>query len=113
MPKRAAGEKPNKSEEIRKLIKSGAKPAEVQAKLAERGVKASMPMIYNVRSKMRSRRTARKIGKRRTASNSNAPPTDIKTLAQFIRAVQDVGGIAAARGILTELEEQQIRVVPN
>jgi hypothetical protein len=105
MVKRAKGEKPNKSEEIRKLIKTGAKPAEVQAKLAERGIKVSMPMIYTVRSKMRAKRTARKIGQRRAAINSSAPPTDIKTLARFIQAVQTVGGISAARGILNEMEE--------
>jgi hypothetical protein len=104
MPRRAAG-KPNKSEEIRKLIKTGAKPAEVQAKLTERGIKVSMPMVYTVRSKMRARRTARKIGRRRAAANSSAPPTDIKTLARLIRAVQDLGGVAAARNILKEMEE--------
>jgi phosphohistidine phosphatase SixA len=105
MAKRAKGEKPNKSEEIRQLIKTGAKPAEIQATLAQRGIKVSMPMVYTVRSKMRARRTARKIGQRRAAANSGAPPTDIKTLARFIRAVQDVGGVAAARGVLNELGE--------
>jgi hypothetical protein len=105
MVKRAKGEKPNKSEEIRKLIKTGAKPAEVQAKLAERGIKVSMPMIYTVRSKMRAQRTARKIGQRRAAANSSASPTDIKSLARFIMAVHDLGGIVAARNVLDELEE--------
>jgi len=105
MAKRVAGEKPNKSEEIRKLIKTGAKPAEVQAKLTERGIKVSMPMVYTVRSKMRARRSARTIGQRRAAVNSSAPPTDVRTLARFIRAVRDVGGIEAARRILMELGE--------
>ena len=105
MPKRAAAAKTNKSEEIRKLIKTGAKPAEVQAKLAERGITVSMPMVYTVRSKMRARRAARKIGQRRAAINSSAPPTDIKSLARFISAVQDLGGIVAARNVLKELEE--------
>jgi hypothetical protein len=105
MPKRAAAKKTNKSEEIRKLIKTGAKPAEVQAKLAERGINVSLPMVYTVRSKMRARRTARKIGRRRAAANSSAPPTDIKTLARFIRAVQDLGGVATARSVLGELEQ--------
>lgn len=105
MPKRAAAGKPNKSEEIRKLIKTGAKPAEVQATLAQRGIKVSTAMVYTVRSKMRTRKSTRKIGQRRTAVNGSAPPTDIKTLARFIRAVQDVGGVAAARGVLKELDE--------
>ena len=87
------------------VTKTGAKPAEVQAKLAERGITVSMPMIYTVRSKMRARRTARKIGQRRAAINGSAAPTDIKTLARFIRAVQDLGGIVAARNILKEMEE--------
>jgi hypothetical protein len=105
MAKRAAGEKPNKSEEIRKLIKTGAKPAEVQTTLAKRGIKVSTGMVYTVRSKMRARKSARKIGQRRAAVDSSAPPTDIKTLARFIQAVQEVGGVAAARGVLKELEK--------
>ena len=92
MAKRAAAEKPNKSEEIRKLIKTGAKPAEIQATLAQRGIKVSISMIYNVKSKMRARRSAKKIGKRRAAANNSAPPTDIKTLAQFIKAVLSLVG---------------------
>jgi len=104
MPKRAA-DKPNKSEEIRKLIKTGAKPAEIQATLAKSGIKVSISMIYNVKSKMRARRTARKIGARRAAANSSASPTDIKPLARFIMAVHDLGGIVAARKVLNELEE--------
>jgi hypothetical protein len=104
MAKRAA-DKPNKSEEIRKLIKTGAKPAEVQTALAQRGIKVSTAMVYTVRSKMRARKSARKIGRRRATENSSAPPTNIRTLARFIRAVQDLGGIVAARNVLKELEE--------
>ena len=58
----------NKSEEIRKLVKGGAKPMEIQAKLAERGIKVSTPMIYTVRSKMKARRLAHKISRRRAAA---------------------------------------------
>jgi hypothetical protein len=105
MAKRATAEKVNKSEEIRKLVKSGSKPAEIQTTLAARGIKVSTPMIYTIRSKMKARRSARKIGRRRAAANSSAPPTDIKTLARFIRAVQDLGGVNAARDVLRELEE--------
>ena len=105
MARRGKGGKPNKSEEIRNLIKTGAKPAEIQAALAGRGIDVSTSMIYNVKSQMRARRTARKIGRRRAAANSSAAPTDIKTLARFIRAVHDVGGINAAALILKELED--------
>jgi hypothetical protein len=93
------------TEGIGKAFSTGAKPTEVQVTLAQRGIKVSISMIYNVRSKMRARRSARKIGQRRAAVNSSAPPTDIKTLARFIRAVQDVGGVAAARSVLKELEQ--------
>jgi hypothetical protein len=86
MPKRAADQKTNKSEEIRKLIKTGATPAEAQAKLAVRGIKVSMPMVYTVRSKMRARRTARKIGQRRAAANGAAPPTDLTLRAVSLSA---------------------------
>jgi hypothetical protein len=105
MARRGRGGKPNKSEEIRNLIKTGAKPAEIQATLAERGIKVSTSMVYNVKSQMRARRKAKKIGRRRAAANSGAPPADIKLLARFIRAVHDVGGIDAAAGILRELED--------
>lgn len=96
----------NKSEEIRKLVKSGvSKPTEVQAALAERGIQVSPQMVSTVKSKMSARRRARKIGRRRMAANSAAAPTDIKTLARFIRAVHDIGGVGEARKILKELEE--------
>ena len=105
MAKRA-GHKPNKSEEIRKLIKSGVtKPLEIQAKLADRGIKVSPQMVSTIKSKMRARRSARKIGRRRAAANSSGPPTDIKTLARLIRAVQDLGGVEVARKVLVEMEE--------
>ncbi|HJS07869.1 MAG TPA: hypothetical protein VJ809_09420 [Pirellulales bacterium] len=105
MAKRGRGDKANKSEEIRNLIKTGAKPGEIQTALAERGIKVSTSMIYNVKSQMRARRKAKRIGRRRAAANSSAAPTDIKTLARFIRAVHDVGGIDAAGSILRELED--------
>ena len=95
-----------KSEEIRKLIDSGVdKPSDIQARLAERGIQVSTQMVYTVKARMAARKTARKIGRQRAAANSSAAPTDIKTLARFIRAVQDVGGVMGARNILQELEE--------
>ena len=104
MAKRAAGDV-NKSEEIRKLVKSGVrKPAEVQATLAERGIKVSRQMVSTIKSKMRARKSARRIGLRRAAADTSAPPTDLRTLARFIRGVHEVGGIAEARKILKELE---------
>jgi hypothetical protein len=105
MARRGRGGKPNKSEEIRNLIKTGAKPGDIQSTLAARGINVSTSMIYNVKSQMRARRTAKRIGRRRAAANSSAAPTDIKTLARFIHAVQNVGGIAAASRILKELED--------
>jgi hypothetical protein len=105
MARRGRAGKPNKSEEIRNLIKTGAKPTEIQQALAGRGIDVSTSMIYNVKSQMRARRKARKIGRRRAAANSSAAPTDIKTLARFIRSVHDVGGIDAAGRILKELED--------
>jgi hypothetical protein len=105
MARRGKGGKSSKSEEIRNLIKTGAKPAEIQAALAGRGINVSTSMIYNVKSQMRARRKAKKIRRRRAAANSSAEPTDIKTLARFIRAVHDMGGIDAAGRILKELED--------
>ena len=70
MPKKPiAGQKPNKSEEIRRVLKSGVhKPTEVQAKLAERGIDVSPQMVSTIKSKMSARRSARKIGRRRENS---------------------------------------------
>jgi nitric oxide synthase oxygenase domain/subunit len=94
-----------KSEEIRKLIDSGVdKPADIQARLAERGIQVSTQMVYTVKARMAARRSARKIGRQRAAANHSAPPTDIKTLARFIQSVTDVGGVAGARSILREME---------
>ena len=62
-------------------------------------------MVSTVKSKMSARRSARKIGRRRASVNGAAPATDIKTLARFILAVHDLGGIADARKVLVEMEE--------
>ena len=111
MAKKSAADKSiNKSEEIRNTIRSGVKkPKEVQAKLAERGIKVSTQMISTVKGNMSARRKARKIGRARAAvnaaANNGAPPTDIKSLARFIRAVHDVGGLKEAHKILREMEE--------
>jgi hypothetical protein len=106
MAKRATAEKINKSEEIRQLVKSGTKkPADVVAKLAERGISVSTAMVYNVKNAMKARRKAHRIGRQRATADGSAPATDIRLLARFIRATQDVGGIKAARAILNELEE--------
>jgi hypothetical protein len=105
MPRRARGRRGLKSEEIRKLIGSGvSKATEIQARLAERGIRVSTPMIYTVKARMAARRTAGKIGRPRAAANGSAAPTDIKSLARFIRSVQEVGGVAGARSILKEME---------
>ena len=99
-----AGQKSNKSEEIRQVLKSGIhKPTEVQAKLAERGIDVSPQMVSTIKSKMSARRSARKIGLRRASANGSI--TDIKTLARFILAVHNLGGVAEARKVLVELEE--------
>jgi hypothetical protein len=104
--KSGANQRHNKSEEIRKTIRSGVtKPTEVQAKLAERGIQVSPQMVSTVKSKMVARRSARRIGARRASANSSAPPTNIKLLARFIRAVEGVGGVAEARVILVEMED--------
>ena len=44
MAKRGRGGKPNKSEEIRNLIKTGAKPGDIQSALAARGIVSLEPM---------------------------------------------------------------------
>jgi hypothetical protein len=101
-----ADQKPNKSEEIRQLLRRGVrKPTEVQAKLAERGIEVSTQMVSTIKSKMSARRSARKIGRRRASANSSAPATDIRTLAQFILAVHDLGGVAEAQRVLVEMAE--------
>ncbi len=106
MAKKKSASGVNKSEEIRLLLKSGVtSPKEVQAALAARGIQVSPQMVSTVKNKVTARRSARKIGRNRLAVNQNAAPTDIKTLARFIRAVHDLGGVSEARKVLAELEE--------
>ena len=60
--KLAAGQKANKSEEIRQLLRSGVhKPTEVAAKLAERGITVSPQMVSTIKSKMSARRSAERL----------------------------------------------------
>lgn len=109
------GPRGEKSEAIRELIRSGVdKPADVKAQLADRGIQVSTQMVYTVKARMAARKSARKIGRRREAAfnaqaesgaQASAPTTNIKTLARFIRAVHDVGGVSEARKILKEMEE--------
>ena len=80
-------------------------PKEVQATLAARGIQVSPQMVSTVKNKVAARRSARKIGRHRLEVNQSAAPTDIKTLARFIRAVHDLGGVSEARKVLAELEE--------
>jgi hypothetical protein len=104
--KKTPEQKRTKTEEIRQVLKSGIhKPTEVQATLAGRGIEVSPQMVSTVKSKMSARRSARKIGRRRASANGAAPATDIKTLARFILAVHDLGGVADARKVLVEMEE--------
>jgi hypothetical protein len=100
------GRRGEKSEAIREMLRSGVKkPADVKARLAERGIQVSTQMVYTVKARMSARRSARKISRQREAVNSSGPPTNIKTLARFIRSVQEVGGLSEARKILREMEE--------
>lgn len=105
MAKRA-GRKGQKSEAIREMIKGGVKkPADIKAKLAERGIQVSTQMVYTVKARMSARRSARKISRQREVADSSGPPTNIRTLARFIRSVHEVGGLPEARKILKEMEE--------
>jgi hypothetical protein len=100
----------NKSEEIRKTIESGIdRPKEVQATLAERGIKVSSQMVSTIKSKMfaKSRSPGRRGRRRkggRVAPTNGAPASNIKSLVRFIRAVHEVGGVTEARKILQEMQ---------
>lgn len=105
MAKRA-GRKGQKSEAIREMVRSGVKkPADIQAKLGERGIQVSTQMVYTVKARMSAQRSARKISRHREEVNSSGPPTNIRSLARFIRSVREVGGLPEARKILKEMEE--------
>jgi hypothetical protein len=99
----------NKSQEIRDTIESGIeRPKDIQATLAERGIKVSSQMVSTVKSKMfaksgRGRRGRRRKGGRVAATNG-APASNIKSLVRFIRAVHEVGGVTEARKILQEMQ---------
>jgi arginine repressor len=90
-------EKVNKSEEVRKLHKSGVKSAsEIMAKLKARGITIAPAQVYQVLANKKGK----KKNKSKSASHSTEKVTIIDSAVVFIR---QAGGMAKAKDLLSKL----------
>ena len=90
-------EKVNKSEEVRKLHKSGVKSAsEIMAKLKERGIKIAPAQVYQVLSKKKSK----KKNNLKVAGDSTEKETVVDHAIVFVKSA---GGMQKAKELLSKL----------
>lgn len=87
----------NKSEEVRKLYKSGVKSAsEIVAKLKTRGIKIAPTQVYSV--------LAKKKGKKVKKAAAVSHPTEKETVVDYaVVFVKAAGGMQKAREMLAKL----------
>jgi hypothetical protein len=89
-----------KSNAIREYLKANkrAKASEVVAALSAKGIKVSIPMVYNLKARSR-------MGKRRRAARSKGETVtlSISNLLAAKRLVDEVGGIEQAREAISAL----------
>jgi Fe2+ or Zn2+ uptake regulation protein len=90
-------EKVNKSEEVRKLHKSGVKSAsEIMAKLKARGITIAPAQVYQVLS----HKKGKKKNKTKAAEHSEEKETVVDHAVVFVKAA---GGMQKARELLSKL----------
>jgi hypothetical protein len=90
----------NKSDEVRKLYKSGVKSAtEIGAKMKARGINVADSQIYQVIAKLKGKKGKKKA---KAASGEHMPEkeTVVDHAVVFVRAA---GGMAKAREMLSKL----------
>ena len=90
----------NKSDEVRKLYKSGVRSApEIGAKLKARGIQVADSQVYQVIAKLKGKRGKKKA---KTAEAEHVPEkaTVIDHAVVFVRSA---GGMAKARELLSKL----------
>jgi Fe2+ or Zn2+ uptake regulation protein len=93
----AVKEKVNKSEEVRKLHKSGVKSAsEIMAKLKARGITIAPAQVYQVLAKKKGKKKNNSQG----AGHSSEHATVIDTAVLFVR---QSGGMQKAKELLSKL----------
>ena len=91
----------NKSDEIRKLHKSGVKSAsEIGAKLKARGINVADSQIYQVIAKMKGKRGKKKAKAGVAAEHPPEKATVVDHAVVFVRAA---GGMSKARDMLSKL----------
>ena len=91
----------NKSDEVRKLYKSGVKTAsEIGAKLKARGINVAESQIYQVIAKMKGKRGKKKA---KAAPESEHPPEKATVVDHAVVFVRSAGGMAKAREMLSKL----------
>ena len=98
----------NKSEEIRKLLREDpkAKAKDVQAKLAEQGIKVSGNLIYLLKSKMYAKKRRQKRVKVAAVMATNGRSGDPVTTIRKVKALAaEVGGMAKLKGLIEVLSE--------
>ena len=90
-------EKLNKSEEVRKLTKSGIKSAsEIMAKLKARGITVAPAQVYNILAGKKGKKKSMK----KTASHSGERETVLDHAVVFVKSA---GGMQSARELLSKL----------
>ena len=91
----------NKSDEVRKLYKSGVKSAsEIGAKLKARGVNVADSQIYQVIAKMKGKKGKKKA---KPAAASDYAPEKETVIDHAVVFVRSAGGMQKARELLSKL----------
>jgi len=90
----------NKSDEVRKLYKSGVKSAsEIGAKLKARGINVADSQIYQVIAKMKGKRGKKKA---KVAATDHEPQRET-VVDHAVLFVRSAGGMTKAREMLSKL----------
>jgi hypothetical protein len=90
----------NKSDEVRKLYKSGVKSAtDIGAKLKARGIDVAASQIYQIIAKLKGKK-GKKRAKAAVAEQSTEKATVIDHAVVFVRSA---GGMQKARELLSKL----------
>lgn len=94
-------EKINKSEEVRKLHKSGIKTAaEIMAKLKARGITVAPAQVYQILASKKGKKKSKKRSATANQSGSGEKETVIDTAIVFVKSA---GGMQKARDLLAKI----------
>ena len=95
----------NKSDEVRKLYKSGVKSAsEIGAKLKSRSIEVAPSQIYQIIAKLKGKKGKKKAKTAAAPDDAREKETVIDHAVMFVRSA---GGMAKARELLSKLALMQ------